>query len=538
MSNNTESNIPVKFTENSNNEWINWIEEAIAKDYFKYYELNHFSNFQEIGFGGFGKVYRVNWKSSPNYLALKSFFNFNNVTIKEIVKDLKSLKFNVKWIFMRILFVSVVLQQKIKLIIQKNIGIIHHDLHSKNVLVHQNMVKLADFGKPYDVCLAINISQGLRETPIPDTPEDCVNIYTDCWNNEPDNRPTINQVVFKLNAIILKNNNMVIKDFRQTNDSYTNQLSSKQQLDLNAFEDPMNNSSHGELSKFIQEFNKMNTKEIDSSISSNINFMVTVDEMVELSDKRGIGTDIDEKKAFELHHKATDLGNTIGINNLGHCYEEGIGTDIDGKKAFELYQKAADLGNAYGINNLGHCYKKGIGTDIDEKKAFELYQKVVDLGNAIGINNLGHCYEKGIGTDIDEKKAFELYQKVADLGNVIGINNLGHCYEKGIGTDIDGKKAFELYQKAADLGNTYGINNLGYCYEKGTGTDIDEKKAFELYQKAADLGNITAQYNLAFMYESGTGILKDINQAIYWYKKSALQGDKDAQNRLEQIHAK
>ncbi|CAB4493107.1 unnamed protein product [Rhizophagus irregularis] len=48
MSNNTESNIPVKFTENSNNEWIDWIEEAIAKDYFKYYELNHFKIVKEL----------------------------------------------------------------------------------------------------------------------------------------------------------------------------------------------------------------------------------------------------------------------------------------------------------------------------------------------------------------------------------------------------------------------------------------------------------------------------------------------------------
>jgi serine/threonine protein kinase len=37
-------------------------------------------------------------------------------------------------------------------------------------------------GKPYDVCLAIDISQGLRETPIPDTPEDYVNIYTGKYN--------------------------------------------------------------------------------------------------------------------------------------------------------------------------------------------------------------------------------------------------------------------------------------------------------------------------------------------------------------------
>ncbi|CAB5364529.1 unnamed protein product [Rhizophagus irregularis] len=50
-------------------------------------------------------------------------------------------------------------------------GILHHDLHSKNVLVHQ----------------------GLREKPVANTPVDYVKIYIDCWNNEPDNRPIINE---------------------------------------------------------------------------------------------------------------------------------------------------------------------------------------------------------------------------------------------------------------------------------------------------------------------------------------------------------
>jgi hypothetical protein len=81
MSNNTE----FKFIDNSN-EWINWIEESIAKKRIKCFENKHFNNIQEIGFGSFGKVYRANWKHSHCYFALKSFFNFN-IIAKEVVDE-------------------------------------------------------------------------------------------------------------------------------------------------------------------------------------------------------------------------------------------------------------------------------------------------------------------------------------------------------------------------------------------------------------------------------------------------------------------
>ncbi|CAI2189116.1 9657_t:CDS:2, partial [Funneliformis geosporum] len=58
----------------------------------------------------------------------------------------------------------------------------------------------------YDISLAIEILGGLRERIIPGTPEDYVKIYTGCWDNEPDNRPSMNQVVDKLNAIVSKMN--------------------------------------------------------------------------------------------------------------------------------------------------------------------------------------------------------------------------------------------------------------------------------------------------------------------------------------------
>jgi hypothetical protein len=80
------NNIEIQDTENAN-EWVDWIEEAIAKEYFKSYEYKNFSNVREIGSGAFGKVYRANWKNSNQYIALKSFFNLNNVTVKEIVHE-------------------------------------------------------------------------------------------------------------------------------------------------------------------------------------------------------------------------------------------------------------------------------------------------------------------------------------------------------------------------------------------------------------------------------------------------------------------
>src|SRR6266498_1118163 len=68
-------------------ECIDLIKESISKKNIKYYEYKHFSNFQKIGFGAFGIVYRANWKTLEQSFALKSFFNFDHVTVKEIFRE-------------------------------------------------------------------------------------------------------------------------------------------------------------------------------------------------------------------------------------------------------------------------------------------------------------------------------------------------------------------------------------------------------------------------------------------------------------------
>ncbi|CAB5393070.1 unnamed protein product [Rhizophagus irregularis] len=146
-------------------------------------------NVQRIGTGGFGKVYRVNWKNSDQYLALKSFSNVDDVIAKEIVHELK-LQRDIQFHNNIIKFYGVAqfepeyqnVQSKNYLLVMEyadsasavaclhNEGIVHRDLHS-----------------------TIEISQGRREEPILNTPENYIKIYTECWDNEPDNRPTMNQ---------------------------------------------------------------------------------------------------------------------------------------------------------------------------------------------------------------------------------------------------------------------------------------------------------------------------------------------------------
>ncbi|CAB4402713.1 unnamed protein product [Rhizophagus irregularis] len=73
-------------------------------------------------------------------------------------------------------------------------NIIHRDLHSDNILVHQNMIKLTDFGLSP---LMFEISNGKRETPISDTPSDYIDIYTKCWKDNPDDRLDMEQEYVK-----------------------------------------------------------------------------------------------------------------------------------------------------------------------------------------------------------------------------------------------------------------------------------------------------------------------------------------------------
>ncbi|RGB34716.1 kinase-like domain-containing protein [Rhizophagus diaphanus] len=627
-------NINKQDTENKN-EWINWIEEAIDKEHINYYEYKEFSNFQEIGEGSFGKVYRTNWKNLKKYFALKSFFSLNNVTVKEIVHELKiqrkidyhdniirchgitkfeSTESHINNNYM--LVMEYANNGSLRSYLEKNFGkltwddkynmayqlacavsclhnerIIHCDLHSGNILIHQNTIKLADFGlskrigassnvqsklfgiipyvdpksfrrqrnnndqstqiyslneksdvysvgvllweissgqppfyvkgQEYDVGLAIEILQGLRETVVPDTPENYLKIYTKCWDGEPDNRPTIYQVIDWLKAIITKTDT-IIENLQSSGEQEINDVSSTNNSEL-----------QGELSRLIQNFNNINTKEINSiaAVSSKQEILSTekyynieIDEINEFISKilnKGLELKLVKQQVIKYFNDYNInsqeiynwlLNDQITSNSifiLGFFNFYGIIISKNYEKAFNLFINASKKNHILSEYFVGYCYRYGYGIIKDEKLAFEYYEEVANENYVIGQLEIGYCYENGIGIKKDYKNAFYWYEKASNKGNIMAIYNLGRCYLNGKGIEKDHNKAFELFKKSAEGEYSNGIIMLGFCYNHGIGTNINRQKAIELYEKSANLGNKLAKYNLALMYEHEDGITKD-----------------------------
>ncbi|CAB4396313.1 unnamed protein product [Rhizophagus irregularis] len=146
-------------------------------------------------------------------------------------------------------------------------NILHRDLHSKNIVIHESNAKITDFGisknqnnqtsayignfgvvaymgperlknsespSPYTkssdiysfgvlmweissghppfkdndniVTLTVSIITGIREVTVPDTPEEYEKLYKKCWNQEPEQRPSINEILDEFERMGFGNN--------------------------------------------------------------------------------------------------------------------------------------------------------------------------------------------------------------------------------------------------------------------------------------------------------------------------------------------
>ncbi|CAB4479845.1 unnamed protein product [Rhizophagus irregularis] len=255
------------------NNSINWIEESISKNHIKYYEYKYFNNIQEIGTGCFGKELIHELELHRDVDFHDNVIRFYGITEDRNYKMMKNY-----------LLVMEYANGACAVSCLHDEGIIHRDLHSGNVLIHQNTIKLADF-----------------ETPISNTPDDYVNIYTACWNSEPEDRPTIIEVIQKLKSVIPKSNMLTISN------------TSRQILNENSTLYSINYSSNGS-SQIIRDLEMRNTE--STKISEELTFKrKIIDEIVNL-----IFKEIDKEKNQEIGiHILNNLNNGIKLPEIYDC---------------------------------------------------------------------------------------------------------------------------------------------------------------------------------------------------------------------------
>jgi TPR repeat protein len=360
-------------------------------------------------------------------------------------------------------------------------------------------------------------------------------IFLECWNDDPDNRPSIEEVTSRLKEMLNKideqtddDNVQNVRSLSNLSNNLTSKVSSEKAFD---------HVPSGELRKAL-------AIEIDHNDDHNDEQRM-VDNIVDFiwrKTNEGKESKLKDYVAKSIGNKLQRIFNWLSSNNqnnlncnflLGYFHYKGIGTGEDKTKAFQLFLNAEKQDHDLTVYYLGICYQYGYGTMKDEKSAFNCFFKLSQKDIAAGQLRTGHFYAKGIGVKNDKKLAADCYEKASNNGNLSAKYNLGNCYLIGKLVDKDVKKGFELIQQTAESEfSLNGITMLGFCYHNGIGTKEDKDEAFKLYKKAANLGDKIAQYNLAQMYEKEDHIMKDIDNAIRWYKKS---GYKDSEKRAKKL---
>src|SRR5581483_10487333 len=225
----------------------------------------------------------------------------------------------------------------------------------------------------------------------------------ECWDGEPDNRPSMHEVSKRLETIIL-----------QSGDAATYQKSNDEIINSEPNENPVLNSAEtspqGELSQMIRNLHNMNTNDLNfasltneqtfnENNSSEKNLNIIIKEIVSFIFKiLNEGKDSKLRKQHTLDYLSNHNINSLEIYNwlvnnqndsdsiflLGYFNYYGIETDVNYKEAFYLLFNASEKNHTLAEYYVGVFYDYGYGITKNEKLAFEYYENIANKNYAMG----------------------------------------------------------------------------------------------------------------------------------------------------------
>ena len=142
--------------------------------------------------------------------------------------------------------------------------------------------------------------------------------------------------------------------------------------------------------------------------------------------------------------KRIEADDPIAIHNRGIDYRDGAnGFPQDHTKAFELWHRAGELGHANAYVNIGYGYYNGEGVGIDKKKAKHYLELAAMKGDAEARYNLGNV--EGEAGNID--RALKHFMIAVRSGHDDSLEKIQQLYSIGSATKEEYTKALQSYQE-------------------------------------------------------------------------------------------
>ncbi|CAB5363484.1 unnamed protein product [Rhizophagus irregularis] len=499
--------------QNKNFNYVDWIRKAIENNFITYYDYNEFKN-KKIIENSVGKIFKANWNNTNTNLVVKASYELD---FKKIVNELKAQKeVNFHKNILQIYGIS-------KLDNQYSLLLEYADGGSLYSYLKKSFTKL-EWDDKY--CLASQLanaidfihSKGIIHCNLHeenDTPVEYSDIYTACWSDDPDERPSIQIVVSCLKSIIDYSIKSITNEIENHSiKSITNEIENN---DLKYMMDDYDLSIYDNFSKIMLDDNSsLNTFDFVknkllilnlTNLTDNVEKIVDklIDHLIRIHDelcyipteaKEIINQNIQNIDKF-LQIKIFDwlIRNQTSSKYIffrGFLYYNGIIIiDKDEDKALRLFSKASK--DNYPIAQFY----------LDFENSFCWIERVMKRARKFKKSHISAHYDNLLSAQKDDFKLFELYERSAEQGCYSAIYILGHLYINGIGFGKKLKESVHLIEKAAKKGNKYAQLYLAKFYEEGIIVEKSRVEAFKWYKNAANDGIKYAQVILGLYFEKG-----------------------------------
>ena len=150
---------------------------------------------------------------------------------------------------------------------------------------------------------------------------------------------------------------------------------------------------------------------------------------------------------MERVKKRIEVGDAEAMCELGCCYQSGAhGLPQDLVKAFELWHRAGELGNVDSHCNIAYAYDNGEGVTMDEKKAKHYYELSAIRGDMDARFYLASIEKEDGNMD----RALKHYIIASGGGDNVSLKKIKLMYKDGHATKDDHGKALQAYESYID----------------------------------------------------------------------------------------